>query len=103
MRKVGRACFASGSYLREPLLHTMTAEMPSIEEIKRCLSWVEFLEPLSKQELDDLLGHAGFERLEAGEVLVVAPEEHAKRMLVVVAGQLQVYEVALNSGREHTL
>ena len=81
----------------------MSAEIPPIEEIKRCLSWVEFLEPLSEQELDDLVGHAGFERLEAGEVLVVGPEEHAQRMLVVVAGQLQVYEVALNSGREHTL
>ena len=89
--------------LIEGLTYTMTAQMPSIEEIRRCLSWVEFLEPLSEEELDDLIGHAGFERLEAGEVMVVGPEEHAQRMLLVVAGQLQVYEVALSSGREHTL
>src|SRR5919202_5658986 len=81
----------------------MSAEIPPIEEIKRSLSWVEFLEPLSEEELDERVGHSDFERLEAGEVLVVGPEEHAQRMLVVVAGQLQVYEVALNSGREHTL
>jgi CRP/FNR family transcriptional regulator, cyclic AMP receptor protein len=36
-------------------------------------------------------------------VLVVGPEEQAERMLLAVAGQLQVYEVALGSGRELTL
>jgi len=36
-------------------------------------------------------------------VLTVGPEEQAERMLLALAGQLQVYEVALSSGREHTL
>jgi CRP-like cAMP-binding protein len=72
-------------------------------EIKRRLSWVEFLAPLSDDELDDLVGGATFVRLEEKEVLAVGPEEHVERMLLVVAGQLQVYEVALSSGRELTL
>ena len=72
-------------------------------EIKRRLSWVEFLAPLSEEELDHLVGGASFVRLEEKAVLVVGPEEHAQRMLIAVEGQLQVYEVALSSGREHTL
>ena len=74
-----------------------------MREITRRLSWVEFLTPLSEDELDHLVSRASFVRLEKKEVLVVGPEEHAERMLIVVAGQLQVYEVALNSGRELTL
>jgi CRP-like cAMP-binding protein len=72
-------------------------------EIKRRLSWVEFLAPLSEDELDHLLGGASFVRLKKGEVLLVGPEEHAQRMLIAVEGQLQVYELALSSGRELTL
>ena len=74
-----------------------------MREITRRLSWVEFLTPLSEDEQDHLVSRASFVRLEKKEVLVVGPEEHAERMLIVVAGQLQVYEVALNSGRELTL
>ena len=74
-----------------------------MEEIRRRLSWVSFLEPLSEEELDDLMGRAGFVRLEEREELVVGPEEQSERMLVAVAGQLQVYEVTRSSGRELTL
>jgi hypothetical protein len=49
------------------------------------------------------VGRVGLVQLEEGEVLVVGPEEQAKRMLTALAGQLQVYEVALSSGRELTL
>jgi CRP/FNR family cyclic AMP-dependent transcriptional regulator len=81
----------------------MTAERPSIEEMRRRLSWVDFLAPLSEEELDDLVGRASFVRLAKAEVLVVGPEEQAERMLLAVAGQLQAYEIALSSGRELTL
>jgi CRP-like cAMP-binding protein len=74
-----------------------------IHEIKRRLSWVDFLAPLSAEELDDLARGADLLRLGKGEVLTVGPEEQAERMLLALAGQLQVYEVALSSGREHTL
>ncbi len=74
-----------------------------MEEIRRRLSWVEFLAPLSEEELVALLRGAHFARLEDGEETVVGPEEHAERMLLVVAGQLQVYELSLSSERELTL
>jgi CRP/FNR family transcriptional regulator len=80
----------------------MDAELP-MKEIRRRLSWIDFLAPLSEEELDHLVGRADFARLEEGEVLVVGPEEQAERMHLAVAGQLQVYEIALSSGRELTL
>jgi CRP/FNR family transcriptional regulator, cyclic AMP receptor protein len=80
----------------------MTIDLP-MREIRRRLSWVEFLSPLSEGEMVALLRDARFLRLEEGKELIVDPEEHAERMLVVVAGQLQVYELSLRSGRELTL
>ena len=80
----------------------MNADLP-MREIRRRLSWVEFLAPLSEGELDNLLRRASFVQLEEGEVLVIGPEEHAEQTLLAVAGQLQVYEIALSSGRELTL
>jgi CRP/FNR family cyclic AMP-dependent transcriptional regulator len=80
----------------------MKTDLP-MREIRRRLLWVEFLEPLSEEEMVTLLRDASFLRLEEGKVLVVGPEEHAEWMLVVVAGQLQVYELSLRSGREMTL
>jgi CRP-like cAMP-binding protein len=71
--------------------------------IKRRLSWVNFLAPPSEAELDHLVRVVSFVRLERGDELVVGAEEQAKRMLIAVEGQLQVYEVALGSGRELTL
>jgi hypothetical protein len=73
-----------------------------MREIRRRVSWVGFLAPLPEGELDDLLRGASFFRLEAGEVTVVAPKEHAERMLLVV-GQLQVFEVFQSSERGLTL
>lgn len=80
----------------------MNASLP-LREIRRRLSWVDFLSPLSEEELDDLVRGASFVRLEEGEVLVIGPEEHAERMFLVVAGQLQVYEISLRTERELTL
>ena len=81
---------------------TTNAEVP-MREVRRRLSWVEFLAPLSEGELVVLLRDASFVRLDEGEVMVVGPREHAERMLLVVAGQLQVFEVSLSSEREFTL
>jgi len=80
----------------------MKTDLP-MREIKRRLSWVDFLSPLSEGEMVALLRDARFERLEEGKVLVVGPEEHAEWMLLVVAGQLQVFERSLRSAREMTL
>jgi CRP/FNR family cyclic AMP-dependent transcriptional regulator len=77
----------------------MKTDLP-MREIMRRLLWVDFLSPLSEAEMVALLRDARFVRLEEGEGLVVAPEEHAEWMLVVVAGQLQVYERSLRWTRE---
>ena len=74
-----------------------------MREVKRRLSWVDFLSPLSDEELDAILRRASFVHLDEGEVMVVGPEEHAERMLLTVAGQVQVFEKALASERELTL
>jgi CRP/FNR family transcriptional regulator len=50
-----------------------------------------------------LLRGARFVSLEDGDEMVLSPEEHAERMLLVVAGQLQVFEVSLSTERELTL
>jgi CRP/FNR family transcriptional regulator, cyclic AMP receptor protein len=80
----------------------MHDDLPMVE-IKRRLSWVDFLTPLSEAQLDDLLlRRADFLRLRGGEELVLGPEEQAERMVLLVAGQLQVY-VMSPSERELTL
>ena len=64
----------------------------SMAEIRRRLSWGGFLAPLSESELDDLLlRRATFVRLAERQELIIGSEEQAERMLLVAAGQLQVY------------
>jgi CRP/FNR family cyclic AMP-dependent transcriptional regulator len=77
-------------------------EKPSAKELAELLSWVEFLEPLSEEEQGWLTGRLTCTTLEANETFVVGPEEHAERMVLVLRGQLQVYE-SDPSGRELTL
>jgi CRP/FNR family cyclic AMP-dependent transcriptional regulator len=79
----------------------MRARLP-IEEVRRRLSWVDFLAPLSEDELDDLLRQADVLRLDEGVERVVGPEEQAERMMVLVDGQLQVYMMS-PTARELTL
>jgi CRP-like cAMP-binding protein len=50
-----------------------------------------------------LLRDASFVRLEDGQEMVVGPQKHAERMLLLVAGQLQVFEVSPSSAHELTL
>jgi len=77
-------------------------ENPSIEEIKRFLSLVGFLEPLSEHDLGEIARGAEYVRLDEDEALVVGAEEHGERMLLLLDGQAQIYETD-PSGRELTL
>ncbi len=77
-------------------------ESPSAEELVRLLAWVPFLEPLSEDERGELALRLWFTTLEAGETFIVGPEEHAQRMVLLLRGQLQVYETD-PSARELTL
>ena len=66
----------------------------TLEEMKRRLSWVDFLAPLSEEELDGLLLRATFLRLEEGDERTIGAEEQAEQMLLLVDGQLQVYVIS---------
>ena len=77
-------------------------ENASAEELVRLLAWVPFLEPLSEEERAWLAPRLTFTTLEASETFVVSPQEHAERMVLLLRGQLQVYEKD-PSGRELTL
>ena len=79
----------------------MEAQLPMVE-IRRRLSWVDFLAPLSEDQLDDLLRRVNFVRLQEGQERALGPEEQAEWMWLVAAGQLQVY-VMSPSGRDLTL
>ena len=78
----------------------MIEDLP-VGKLKRLLSWVGFLEPLSEGQLGELARRITCGRIEAGEVLAVEPEEHGQRMLLLLVGQAQVYETN-PSGREFT-
>jgi hypothetical protein len=75
---------------------------PSAEQLRGFLSWVPFLEPLSEDERGWLAERLSCTGLEAGEVSVLGPDEHAEQMALLLVGQLQVYETD-PSGRELTL
>src|SRR3712207_4525201 len=77
-------------------------ENPSSEELERLLAWEPFLEPLSADEPGWLAQRLTFTTLEVGETFVLGPEEHAQRMVLLLSGQLQVYEMD-PSGKELTL
>jgi CRP/FNR family cyclic AMP-dependent transcriptional regulator len=72
------------------------------EALRGPLSWVPFLEPLSEAEWGWLLARLSCTSLEAGEIFTVGPQEHAERVVLVLRGQLQVYERD-PLGRELTL
>ena len=67
-------------------------EGQSAEEVVRLLAWVPFLEPLSEEEREWLTQRLTFTTLEAGETFGVGRELHGERMVLVLRGQLQVYE-----------
>ena len=77
-------------------------EGPSAEELERLLAWVPFLEALSEGERSWLAARLALATLEEGDTFLVGSEEHAERMVLVLDGQLQVYEED-PSGREWTL
>ena len=49
-----------------------------MREIKRLLSWVRFLEPLSEEELEALVRRAAFSRLDDGGAFALGPEEYGE-------------------------
>ena len=62
-----------------------------VEELKRLLSFVDVLEPLSGEELGVLAARCSVVRLDGPE-LFVGPEEHADRLVLLLRGRALTYE-----------
>ena len=67
-----------------------------VEELRRLLSWVDVLEPLSDEELGALAARCSVDRLDGPE-LFVGPEEHADRMVLLLSGRVLTYEAGPQS------
>ena len=62
-----------------------------MEELKRLLSLVDILEPLSDEELGALAMRCTVVRLDGNELLV-GPEDHAEHVLLLLRGRVLTYE-----------
>jgi CRP-like cAMP-binding protein len=69
----------------------MTEWLP-LDELERLLASVDVFEPLTPPGLRALSKGASLERLGAGEGMTVEPREHARRVIVLLAGRATVYE-----------
>ena len=63
-----------------------------LDELERLLASVGVFEPLPPPELRAIARGASLERLGAGEGMTVEPREHARRVIVLLAGRAAVYE-----------
>jgi CRP/FNR family transcriptional regulator, cyclic AMP receptor protein len=73
----------------------------SLQEQIHLLSMVDFLGPLSDEEMEDLAKHTPDTFLEHGDVLYT-PQEGTQRLFILKKGRVQVYEID-HSGDEITL
>ena len=62
-----------------------------MEELKRLLSLVDVLEPLSDEELEALAARCTVVRLDSDELLV-GPEKHAEHVLLLLRGRVLTHE-----------
>ena len=62
-----------------------------MEELKRLLSLVDVLEPLSDEELEALAARCTVVRLDSDELLV-GPEKHAEHFLLLLRGRVLTHE-----------
>ena len=64
---------------------------PLMEELKRLLSWVDILEPLSDNELGVLAARCTAVHLDNDELLI-GPKEYADHVLLLLRGRVLTYE-----------
>jgi CRP/FNR family cyclic AMP-dependent transcriptional regulator len=77
--------------VRPAKLRAAPAWMP-MEEVVRLLASVDVLETLPSSELRELASHASLDRLKARETMAVGPQEHARRMMLLLEGRARLYE-----------
>ena len=74
-----------------PILRAMSDWM-SLRELARLLARVDVLEAAPAPELRTLASGGTLRRLGAAETMVVSPETHAERLIVLVNGRARIYE-----------
>jgi CRP/FNR family transcriptional regulator len=72
------------------------------EERERLLALVDILESVPLEEVRALARCSTFARLDARHAVLVAPDEHAERLLLLLKGRARVYEEG-DPGRELTV
>jgi len=71
-------------------------------ERERLLAMVDILEPVAPEEVRELARRSSFTRLDARDAVLVSPDEHAQRLLLLLEGRARVYEESC-PGRELTV
>jgi CRP/FNR family transcriptional regulator, cyclic AMP receptor protein len=61
-------------------------------ERERLLAMVDILEPVSPEEVQELARRAVFSRLDARDALLITPQEHEERLLLLLEGRARVCE-----------
>ena len=71
-------------------------------ERKRLLAMVDILEGVPPEDVRALTRRSAFASLEVRDAILVSPEEHAERLLLLLEGRVQVYEDS-DCGQELTV
>ena len=69
-------------------------------ERERLLAMVDILEAVPPEDVRVLARRSTFARLEARDAVLISPEEHEERLLLLLEGRAQVYEESDHPGQE---
>src|SRR5215210_4005938 len=69
-------------------------------ERERLLAMVDILEAVPPEDVLALARRSTFARLEERDAVVIYPDEHAQRLLLLLEGRAQVYEESDHPGQE---
>jgi CRP/FNR family cyclic AMP-dependent transcriptional regulator len=70
---------------------------------ERLLAMVDILEAVPAEDVRALARRSTFARLEARDAVLISPDEHAERLLLLLEGRAQVYEESDHPGQELTI
>ena len=70
---------------------------------ERLLAMVDILEAVPPEDVRALARSSTFARLDARDAVLIDPDEHAERLLLLLEGRAQVYEESDHPGQELTI
>jgi CRP/FNR family transcriptional regulator len=70
---------------------------------ERLLAMVDILESVPAEDLKAIARNSAFARLEARDAVLIPPEEHAERLLLLLKGRAQIYEENDHPGQDLTI